>query len=1095
MLKVRKSDVLFSFGRSLRTPIETPSFAPSVAWFGETRAREIGVDLTGKARTSSKELPALMCGDRNLSRRGVERVHFQLRLEPGFYRFDFGFLTLLRKRIVKGDNCKYPLPSRDWRGKMYPYDGRMKEANARRYFREHEGQLDSEHPEATLGFQEIDEMDHQPQYARIEVLLDRKLIGCFNLSSPIYVESKNNTFKPHVYGRTFAIDEPREYTLTLQAVNRLKWYHPAVQHESIITEDFCPTLFRLSRTETPSCFNSFRSALANASHVDLWSWEYCIAFLRPGWRQVDLEYLKNLAREAHVWGSNLFEVYWTIARRDSGPAHVIEWPEDDPLKGGELYHRAPDSKWNNDKCRALNRFCHDLGMAVDWYQHIPLVPWSKKPFRDCWSPPQWWKLNFIELICREFADVLKTGWRDALDSFEEESGGGSNSIHALLHTHVQWKYHPGMAQCETHSVPDHRHVKGLLPGAIHAPTNCHFVWDDYHRGAYPFEEDSSEFGKQHLFLQSNCRTNSYPSIEKRHGIPLGEPSVAGPDSILQEANDFFRPRLRGTGPMVRSGIWWLGDVVEVMPPENRDYVYGISNDPVRAAAAGELSSTGTGGTIDSITSFFPDGCHHRHEKPAGTRFITNNHIRLYHDRDRHGGELLCDIEGLADYTTLGPAISLVKDPFRTVLMEGPTEYKKKEDVEHSTIEPAGHVAVLEERIAQEYNFLGISIKETRRYEMVADSPYVTLAIDRAVEKSNKKTGFAQGALDVCMTLELSGYDIIEGSLKARRSFAQGSFARPLIILRDSRAVRPALFVLLVKHSAEQVTLRFSPRRGLQISSPRRAREKFLIRFGALTGWLTKKHLPELAKPEGFASRLASSGGEIRNSTPLPVIRKVCIKRKSPTPWFVKERGWWIWQGTKPSREKSGTETMRVYIDGNKKAEIRPEGFLGNIVKPGWGSQYQLAIGQSIRCTKETARVDCWVRSVTALLFAPRLEFKKRIAAVQLDGRPWYYFDDNLLFLPNREGKYRVAVTFGKPVTPRLLSTMGVPSEFKHDRGKLSFKLSLPPYSHRLPASIYLYAAIRTQNGSLSKIEGGEIVRKVSNGLILRMKPGKVCLCQ
>jgi len=213
-----KTNDLFSFGRSLRTPIETPSFAPSVAWFGETRAREIGVDLTGNARTSSKELPALMCGDRNLSRRGVERVHFQLRLEPGFYRFDFGFLTLLRKRIVKGDNCKYPLPSRDWRGKMYPYDGRMKEANARRYFREHAGQLDSEHPEATLGFQEIDEMDHQPDYARIEVLLGGKLIGFFNLSSPIYVESKNNTFKPHVYGRTFAIDEPREYTLTLQAV-------------------------------------------------------------------------------------------------------------------------------------------------------------------------------------------------------------------------------------------------------------------------------------------------------------------------------------------------------------------------------------------------------------------------------------------------------------------------------------------------------------------------------------------------------------------------------------------------------------------------------------------------------------------------------------------------------------------------------------------------------------------------------------------------------------------------------------------------------------------------------------------------------------
>ena len=50
-----------------------------------------------------------------------------------------------------------------------------------------------------------------------------------------------------------------------------------------------------------------------------------------------------------------------------------------------------------------------------------------------------------------------------------------------------------------------------------------------------------------------------------------------------------------TGQIIGSDIWWLGEPEATLHPRYRDYVYGITSDPIRGAVACKLWATGRGG--------------------------------------------------------------------------------------------------------------------------------------------------------------------------------------------------------------------------------------------------------------------------------------------------------------------------------------------------------------------------------------------------------------------------------------------------------------------------------------------------------------------
>ena len=85
--------------------------------------------------------------------------------------------------------------------------------------------------------------------------------------------------------------------------------------------------------------------------------------------------------------------------------------------------------------------------------------------------------------------------------------------------------------------------------------------------------------------------------------------------------------------------------------------------------------------------------------------------------------------------------------------------------------------------------------------------------------------------------------------------------------------------------------------------------------------------------------------------------------------------------------------------------VQRYGYIDDIVKPGFGCQYSLAIRDNI----QPGRCEVEVVKTGPFLFAPRIDWKQPFDSVKVDGRDWRYFDQNLVFLPNKPGRYVVEV--------------------------------------------------------------------------------------
>ncbi|MBE7558594.1 hypothetical protein HS125_06500 [bacterium] len=156
-----------------------------------------------------------------------------------------------------------------------------------------------------------------------------------------------------------------------------------------------------------------------------------------------------------------------------------------------------------------------------------------------------------------------------------------------------------------------------------------------------------------------------------------------------------------------------------------------------------------------------------------------------------------------------------------------------------------------------------------------------------------------------------------------------------------------------------------------------------------------------------------------NPHPAPRVEVVEVASASGGPFMVAETGargaYWTARGGQPLGQR---DYLKLYFQAGGSVKIQPYGFIDGIVKPGWGCQYTLAVRDNV----QPRRCEVEVVKTGPFMFAPRIEWKEPFDTVLLDGKPWRYFEDNVVYLPNRPGHYVVEVSTTGQNAPRLART-------------------------------------------------------------------------
>ncbi len=147
--------------------------------------------------------------------------------------------------------------------------------------------------------------------------------------------------------------------------------------------------------------------------------------------------------------------------------------------------------------------------------------------------------------------------------------------------------------------------------------------------------------------------------------------------------------------------------------------------------------------------------------------------------------------------------------------------------------------------------------------------------------------------------------------------------------------------------------------------------------------------------------------EHKNKLDIPRVEVVRIKNPHGGPYMVAEKNtegetFWLVRGAQPAGD---ADRLKLYMQPNAKVRIQRYGYIDGIVKPGFGCQYSLAIRDNVQpgaCEVEVVKTG-------PFMFAPRIDWKQPFDSVKVNGQDWRYFDDNLVYLPNKPGRYVVEV--------------------------------------------------------------------------------------
>jgi len=385
----------------------------------------------------------------------------------------------------------------------------------------------------------------------------------------------------------------------------------------------------------------------------------------------------------------------------------------------------------------------------------------------------------------------------------------------------------------------------------------------------------------------------------------------------------------------------------------------------------------------------------------------------------------------------------------------------------------GHKAVLCEEMESP------ELKERRDYTLINDDKALMVAINRQVfqEKASIKT-----------IIDISAYNelLIDGR-KASGKTGKGPIPK-LILLKDSTGLRPNLAIVLQKKG--QISSLEWNENQVNLISKKVKSEKLEILYLFDAGERPQRLLEMARSFSRRETRLKLTGSKprrITNRKPFPVIKLAKILNPGPGPYFVCEKGWWTVRGAQPVtpekdrkkyfkafREwvhgncqgkmpvrKINHDYLKLYLPPHSSAKIQPYGYIKGIVRPGYGCQYIMAI-RDVKLNSCTVKVF----NTSAYIFAPRVEFKEGFNQVRLNGNPWYYFDEQMVFLPQMPGIYHVEIFNTEKPVPHLGRTCANIEATGYEDNTLTLKVSLPNYVHQLPAGFYYKALIKYDKKNL-----------------------------
>ncbi len=782
--------------------------------------------------------------------------------------------------------------------------------------------------------------------------------------------------------------------------------------------------------------------------LDLWGWYTTTRYQRLNQRIVTPDYIKKRAiDESYKWGANLVELCYYGGYHCDG------------------YHLQPRAGWTKEGTAALHRHIHSRDMVVQWVTHLGIeLRRGNKEFTIA--------IDALRSLGREQLDSLHTPAGELLDGIGSEQW---STIWPLLFNKCMWPYSPFM-----YSYTDNHMFDETLPNEMDVSASNGFGTDDQTSGYHQLHaEIRKRYGLQFWGSQAECRSQNcseewWPKYAEFGGLGV-------PDWVLKQVNDQFRlrARVRGTRNVSPSAIWWINEADTVCPDENRPYVYGISQDPIKCAVTAKLTGLGKGGKVTFNGRQLPQ----RYPYPSQTAFIQNNYLRvlLLHDQDK--AIVLHDLERLAHYD--GNSCSVpVCDPFCQTLLLSNDKPGKATSIAFQHVEPAGYNAVLRARLRLDFGER--QVEETRTFTAINDTPYVRVKIERTV---------TPGPVALGTRLGLPAYDrLVFGQSVHERS---GSLpVADIVKFTDSSGTYPDL-VLMILARGRLATMRWEPKKALTLQSQPTRNDSFevaLVVPGGLYDDEGLRHLHEfLAKP-GERLALGPQGeAVVRNELPIPLVKVVRVMGGGAHPYQLYEFDRWTFRGAQPSLVHKGEDYLKCYLPPMGSVRIVRYGFLDDVAKPGWGCQYTVAL-RGCRRQGNRCSIAAEVKDITSFLFAPRVQFKNPVSGVLLNGNDWRYFNGQHVFLPNRRGQYQIEVVEGQAERPHLARTFAHIESASWQDGRLSFEARLPEWVQGIPEDFYFAALIRHRGQTLIGLENAELVRAAeSTASIVRFKPGTVSL--
>jgi Domain of unknown function (DUF4960) len=412
-----------------------------------------------------------------------------------------------------------------------------------------------------------------------------------------------------------------------------------------------------------------------------------------------------------------------------------------------------------------------------------------------------------------------------------------------------------------------------------------------------------------------------------------------------------------------------------------------------------------------------------------------------------------------------------------------------ESLVHSSKIPIGHQAVLQEVAFKDSSG---AHRQKRTYTVVSDYPLIK------VEMTNESPKLTTWETRIA----LPGY----GDMKPLQSMKNTSRLGPVWRMKSSDDKLPPLVIFDYSEQPPDWIGKNGDDVVIHAMSGRESSVNIAVLIDdGLYGKADYARIHQMLLEKQTMLAIGDKPVTHKNRQAIPRVEVVSIKNPHGGPYMVAEANtegetFWLMRGAQPAGKN---DLLKLYMQPSGKARIQHYGYIEGIVKPGYGCQYSLAIKDNIK----PGRCEVDVVKTGPFMFAPRIDWKEPFDSVKVNGKEWRYFDDNLVFLPNKPGRYIVEVAEKGAPAPSLGRTfLSVDSSTWNEASKvLELETSHPHWwQGPLPGNISYTALLLSKEYTPVSVEGGgslidwseyqarekDMKTMKANGAALRLMPGK-----